>query len=653
VKESPTTKSNSSPDEVPPDNTPTKAVLLAAAYDFLTLANNLADETETLTRFAEAIQKVTGIAAVGIRMHDIEGHLTFGVHQGFCDGFMEAEGTLHVDRDTCLCTRVFTGQLKLSQPFSTPQGSFCTNSVSGFPADAERSCPELLRSNCAQMGYETLALFPIRSQEQILGLVHVADPRPNQLPYDMVLLMEKAAMQLGSSIEKARTAAALRASYQELKKRVAQRTGELLETNQALRTEIERRKRADEQVRQNQEMLKRVFNAISDPLVLMDENTHVQIINKAANDYYGVECDQTMAKRTCYDCLGQFRKPCQTCRIPAAVKEGRHLEFERQGFQDSSRDEIVEVYPINDQQDKARGAVMRIHDITETKTINRTMAGIQNQASMGMLVSSVAHEIKNPNSFIALNISVLRDYIRDILPVTDRYAEENPGFEVTNLPYEDFRKDVFKLLDTIEHGSRRIDAFLRNLKEFGSTPAEVARTRLSLPKLVERVLDTMRSKIIKTVKHFDIGIDAKIDEIYCDSGVLEQVLVNLLVNAAQAADKSDAYIRLNTKPHPTNNDYVVITVEDNGCGIDSQTRKRIFEPFYSTKVAEGGTGLGLFVCRNLVDQLGGRLHVESELGKGTSFTIELPIYKEKFSNSKQSPEIQRQPPSDGQDVTSE
>ena len=73
--------------------------------------------------------------------------------------------------------------------------------------------------------------------------------------------------------------------------------------------------------------------------------------------------------------------------------------------------------------------------------------------------------------------------------------------------------------------------------------------------------------------------------------------------------------------------HVIIQIEDNGCGMDEQTQKKIFEPFYSTKVAEGGTGLGLYVCRSLINQIDGRISVTSELGQGACFTLELPIRK--------------------------
>ena len=90
-------------------------------------------------------------------------------------------------------------------------------------------------------------------------------------------------------------------------------------------------------------------------------------------------------------------------------------------------------------------------------------------------------------------------------------------------------------------------------------------------------------------------------------------------------DKADAYIRLSAQYHEKDGRQVILTVEDNGHGMSPQTQKRIFEPFYSTKIAEGGAGLGLYVCRNLISEVGGQLYLNSELGQGTRFTIELPV----------------------------
>ena len=133
-----------------------------------------------------------------------------------------------------------------------------------------------------------------------------------------------------------------------------------------------------------------------------------------------------------------------------------------------------------------------------------------------------------------------------------------------------------------------------------------------------------RSKVRKTVRILEVDLPEDDPQIYGNPGALEQILINLLVNAAQASDGEDSRVRLAVSRSDDPTARLTITVADNGCGMDEKTRSKIFEPFFSTKQNEGGTGLGLYVCRRLVRDLGGKVQVESEPGRGSVFTITLP-----------------------------
>lgn len=614
-----------SPSEVAPVEPNSVSMRLSAADRFLTIANHLSDESQALAEFVEAIKEICGCQSVGIRIYDDEKCLSFGAHAGFTEDFLASEGHLSLEKHQCLCTRVFLQQVDNSLQFFSKGGSFYTNHSDQLLNDPAISKLAPLRGTCFEAGYQSMGLFPIRSMKKVLGLVHVADTRRDQLPPDLVQVLENAALQVGVAIEKARALAALEKTNKILESRLNERTTDLEKTFGELDHQIEQRLVVENDLEQNQQLLQRVFESISDPLVLMDEKSHVKMVNRAAMDYYGAARAEKAIHQLCFEGLGQYRHPCQSCRIPAAVKDGRQMEFERDGFVDPKRTEVVELFPIKDASETPRGAVMRIHDVTEAKDMQQQVNQLENQASIGLLVSSVAHEIKNPNSFIAFNISVLRTYFKDLLPILDEHAANAPEFEVAHMRYAEFRTDVFKLMDTIEHGSKRIDSILGNLKTLSPVKTEVKCLPLSLPDVINRVIDTVGRKIEKTVKRFDVHIHPRLPEIYSDPEILEQVILNLLVNATQAADKGDAYISLKAEPQDKDDQWVMLVVEDNGHGMSPQTQRRIFEPFYSTKIAEGGTGLGLYVCRNLLNEIGGQLYLHSELGKGTRFTVELPV----------------------------
>ncbi len=141
---------------------------------------------------------------------------------------------------------------------------------------------------------------------------------------------------------------------------------------------------------------------------------------------------------------------------------------------------------------------------------------------------------------------------------------------------------------------------------------------------MNKVLTIGGSEIQKTVKSMNVKMPDDLPPIYTDEGAFEQVLLNLLINASQAADKHDAYIKVRMRLRGYNEEFLSIKVHDNGCGMDEATREKIFDPFFSTKSLEGGTGLGLYITRKLVQGLNGQISVTSRLGKGSCFSVMLP-----------------------------
>ncbi len=245
-------------------------------------------------------------------------------------------------------------------------------------------------------------------------------------------------------------------------------------------------------------------------------------------------------------------------------------------------------------------------------------------ASLGVLVSSISHEINNPNAFIMFNLPILREYVTQLIDIIDNYPEKYPELELFHMSYPEFRDDVFRLLSNIEHGSERISAFVSNLGEFARTKYNSKKKWIDVPVVAEKAVSMCREKIKKTVKSFTMDIPKGFRRIHADPVALEQILVNLLINAAQAADKEDSWIRLSAVTGSTWRDHTIIEVQDNGCGIDEKNISRIFDPFFSTKTPAEGTGLGLYVCHDLVAGLGGRIEVDSAVGEFSSFRVIIP-----------------------------
>ena len=402
----------------------------------------------------------------------------------------------------------------------------------------------------------------------------------------------------------------------ELEERVKQRTGQL-------EAEITVRMQAEETLGKNKEMLQMIFDGISDPLLMLNANLEVGLLNKAAFEYYFVDQKSVLGK-LCYQAFRGRSAPCEGCRIQSAIQNHYYEMFERKGLMDSDKTEKVVIYPLEDGHDGLDSAIIRISDITQENMLQRRIVQTEKLSSLGFLVSGVAHEINNPNNFITFNIPILKEYLNEIIPIIDDYAKKHENLEVCCMPYPEFRNDIFKLVKNIENGSRRIQAAVSNLKGITRVKDKLQMDMIDIQEVIGKGVSICRGKINRVVKSFEVDIPEDIPRIFTDPETIELVIINLLINAAQAADKDNSWIRLHVSLGDSRQNHLIIEVSDNGCGMDEKTQNHIFEPFFTTKSPNEGTGLGLTLCLNSIKELGGQIEVDSIQGKGSTFKVILP-----------------------------
>jgi signal transduction histidine kinase len=306
------------------------------------------------------------------------------------------------------------------------------------------------------------------------------------------------------------------------------------------------------------------------------------------------------------------------------------MAMERKGFMNPDRIEQVYVYPMTIEGSVAGDTIIRISDVTEARWMERQLVQSEKLASIGLLVAGVAHEINNPNNFISFNIPVLRTYLDQVMSFTDNYAESHADFAVLGMSYPDFREDIFKLLDNLEHGSSRISATVSALRDFARERGQGEKSWVDLKVVLEKAMAICKGRIIKLVRDVVVNLPDELPPVFTDPMALEQVLVNLLINAAQAADKDNSWIKLNVtrRERRPEAEQLIIEVNDNGGGMDAATQRRIFDPFFTTKGPGVGTGLGLSISHRLVEELGGHIEVSSEVGLGSTFRVILSLEKE-------------------------
>ncbi|MEJ2157128.1 MAG: ATP-binding protein [Desulfobacteraceae bacterium] len=376
----------------------------------------------------------------------------------------------------------------------------------------------------------------------------------------------------------------------------------------------------EKRLRRNKNMLQTIFDGITDPLLLLDKELNVKMINQAAINYYGVNPD-AVVDLPCYRAFKNLGVACEECRISKTVSGDNTVVFERTGPIDPSRLEQVVIYRSRTQDNAPGAVIIRISDVTEAKTMERQMIQQEKMASLGLLISSIVHEINNPNNMISLNLPILKDYFEAILPIVRSSKDVDHAIEHLKLSYDEFEKDIFELLENVEHGSERINTIVSQLRDFSRINKRKKEDWIKIGDVVRRALTICNGQLKSTAVSLDLEIPEDFPKIYTNAEYLEQVLINLLINASQALDKMDNWIRLSAFIGPNWREHVIIEVSDNGCGMTDETMKRIFEPLFTTKDSRKGTGLGLYVCHNLIENIGGRIEVESKPGHGAKFRV--------------------------------
>jgi PAS domain S-box-containing protein len=245
-------------------------------------------------------------------------------------------------------------------------------------------------------------------------------------------------------------------------------------------------------------------------------------------------------------------------------------------------------------------------------------------ASLGVLVSGVAHEINNPNNFIILNADNLVDIWKEVLPILDRHAAEEPGLKVVGLPYTVLRGEMDHLIEGIREGARRIRTIVTHLKDFArQSPVDMDR-EVDCAQVVEAARVIVSNTLKKCTGRFGVTVEPDLPHVKGDFQKLEQVVINLLSNACQALTDRNQAVTITLEQGGAGT--VRMVVSDEGRGIPPEHLPLIFDPFFTTRRDSGGTGLGLSISYGIIKDHKGTMEVKSEVGKGTVFTITLPVY---------------------------
>ncbi|MCX8087578.1 MAG: ATP-binding protein [Rhodocyclaceae bacterium] len=257
----------------------------------------------------------------------------------------------------------------------------------------------------------------------------------------------------------------------------------------------------------------------------------------------------------------------------------------------------------------------------EEKVAQRTRELLQSEkmASIGQLAAGVAHEINNPIGFVNSNLGTLGRYVEDLLKLAELGAATPAGEALKQQIDLDFLKqDIVALLKESQEGLDRVRKIVANLKDF----SRIDQAEWQEADLVAGLESTLNVVWHEIKYKADVVRELKpLPLVRCMPAQLNQVFMNMLVNAAQAiAEHGTITLRSGSE-----NDWVWIEIEDTGCGMDEVTQRRIFEPFFTTKPVGQGTGLGMSLAWDIVTKHGGKFEIDSAVGRGTRIRVWLPI----------------------------
>lgn len=277
---------------------------------------------------------------------------------------------------------------------------------------------------------------------------------------------------------------------------------------------------------------------------------------------------------------------------------------------------------------------------TQLERLQAQIVHSEKMASLGQLAAGVAHELNNPVGFVYGNLDLLEKCVGDLTRLLEYYDSRSLSEDVSagaekikkEIDYETAREDLVSIISDCRDGTERVRDIVQNLRTF---------SRLDEAEFKDTDIHEGLDSTIRLLSRYFSGGNVRLLREYGElpiveaySAQLNQVWANLLVNAAQAVGSKQGTVRIKTT---ANDEFVHIKVSDDGEGISRENLKRIFDPFFTTKRVGDGTGLGLSISFGIVERHAGKIDVMSEVGKGTEFTVALPIVRPASAPKPESP----------------
>lgn len=395
------------------------------------------------------------------------------------------------------------------------------------------------------------------------------------------------------------------------------------------------RKKAVEALKKSEEQLRTFIDASPDSICFKDgegrwlkaNSERIEMLQLKGINYKG-KTDKELAEMVNSD----YRGALLVCDIMdyyawASKKEYRSIQTIKMSSGDEKIYDIIKK-PLFGDHGERKGLIVIGRDVTEQKKLQKEANRSSRLAAIGELAAGVAHEINNPNALTLYNSEILEELFKDLLPLLEAVSPEKKNeILLGGLPFSDGVQEIRQLLPSINDSARRIKRIVDDLRDFARQDQSVPGEMVDINLVVQASLRLVHNTIKKSTDCLEVDLCGGIPLITAEKSRIEQVVINLLVNACQALENRSQKITVRTLLGGSG-ETVKVVVEDEGCGISSQHIDHIQDPFMTTKRETGGTGLGLSVSSRIVQEHGGTLAFESIEGEGTEVTMTLPSQRE-------------------------
>jgi PAS domain S-box-containing protein len=398
--------------------------------------------------------------------------------------------------------------------------------------------------------------------------------------------------------------------------------------------DIARRKVAEQALRESEERYRILFNAGSDAIFahgLEDDGmpSNFYTVNDVACEMLGMSKAELMELNP--RDIAKFRDEGELKDIIQNILKEKRGIFESTFIDSSGREIPVEISAHVFDLYERPTIISIARDVTERKRIAEERSRIQTRliqankmTSLGLMVSSLAHEINNPNNTIMFNLRRFAKTWEDVLPILDDYYKEHGDFNVGGVSYSELSAIFPRLISGTLESSEMIKAIIENLKGFVRQSTDTLDFTVDVNDVVRSAVSLLESQVRKGVGKLEVDLAENLPRIKGNPQKLIQVMVNLISNALEALTGENQGVRVYSS-YDDDDSVLKLIVADDGDGMTEEQITRATEPFYSTKHQSGGTGLGLTITKMLLDEHGADLYIEASPGKGTTVTVAIKV----------------------------